>query len=65
MSLVPGIAGRARVKVKGSDPHLSPPTLPLNLPVRVQLQAASGECWETIYSSARVNDTTRFKAVVP
>ena len=35
------------------------PTLPLTLPLRVQLQAANGECWETVHTDANVNDGGR------
>jgi hypothetical protein len=38
------------------------PPSPLVLPVRVQLQAAGGPCWERFYSSAELNDSRRFKA---
>ena len=36
--------------------------LPLALPVTVQVEAQSGECWEATYSEARQNDGEKFKA---
>ena len=37
-------------------------TLPIPREKRVQLQRSNGGCWETHYSTARVNDGTTFKA---
>jgi hypothetical protein len=35
---------------KGEGENLEMPPLPLTAPVRAQLQAANGECWEAVYS---------------
>ncbi len=58
-----GDVGKARALVKGKGEHMTLPPLPLPLPVRTQLRASNGKCWEADYSSAgvRVNDTTQFK----
>jgi hypothetical protein len=55
--------GRARIKVKAQGESLSLPVLPLDLPVRVQLQAGNDRCWEATYSPAGVgvNDAMQFK----
>jgi hypothetical protein len=64
-----GTPGKARALVKGDGPLLSDrpaglPTLPLALPLRVQLHAASGACFQTAHSAAGVsqNDASRFRA---
>jgi DNA-binding beta-propeller fold protein YncE len=59
-----GAQGKAGVKVRAFGANLRDPALPLTLPVRVQLQAANGECWETTHATANVNDGTRFVAPV-
>lgn len=59
-----GIAGKTKilVKAKGSDVDL--PALPLDLssPILVQLQAATGQCWQSEHPSATTNTATQFKA---
>ena len=35
---------------------------PLPLPLRVQLRAQNGNCWEAVYTTARLNDGIVFKA---
>jgi len=59
-----GSTGKARVQVLAKGPMLETPALPLALPVRVQLQAENGECWEARYFELGTlrNDTSRFKA---
>jgi len=58
VNLRAGEPGRARVKVRGRGENLSNrselnlPAPPLSLPLRVQLQAATGQCWEATYSAA-------------
>jgi hypothetical protein len=37
--------------------------VPLDLPLRVQLQTANGDCWESAFSAALRNDGTRFQAL--
>jgi polyhydroxybutyrate depolymerase len=67
--LRPGAGGAAKAIVKGRGANLSNrpaglPSLPLALPVRVQLHGEHGECWEAAYGPAgvQVNDAARFKA---
>jgi hypothetical protein len=63
LHLKPGDAGKAKISGKGRGANLTGlPTLPLALPVRAQLQAANGTCWEAVYSTSSRNDDTRFKA---
>ncbi|HEV7733497.1 MAG TPA: hypothetical protein VGR62_15120 [Candidatus Binatia bacterium] len=67
VTLTPGEAGKARVAVeaKGSLVETSPvgfPTMPLALPVEVQVQVTNGECWAATFGSARRNDAGRFRA---
>lgn len=59
-----GPAGKARIAVAGRGPALGVPALPLNAPLRVQLQSASGACWEARYPSTGVrrNDARGFSA---
>jgi hypothetical protein len=56
--------GRARLVVKGRGPRLRDVTLPLPLPLRAQLQASNGTCWEATYPTGRVrrNAGQRFAA---
>ncbi len=63
IKLKAGVAGKASVLVKGQGGWLVPPSLPLGLPLRVQLIRAGGACWEAVYSSAHAsrNDTGRFQ----
>jgi hypothetical protein len=50
-----GDNGRAAAMVKGKGPNLvMPADWPLSLPLRVQLQATNGTCWEATYSDAGV-----------
>ena len=63
ISLRAGDALKGKLKVKGKGTNLPLPALPLSLPVRVQLHASTGSCWEATYSAAGVqkNDAERFK----
>jgi len=68
MVLKPGAAGKAKVVLKGGQDHVfdggpGAPALPLALPVTVQLQNASGACWQATYDVAGVgvNDPGFFK----
>jgi hypothetical protein len=56
-----GSDGDARISAAGRATS-SALGLPLGLPVRVQVQASNGECWEETYYPARVmrNDGRRF-----
>ncbi len=59
-----GPDGRAKVSVTGKGPNVALPTLPLPLPLRVQLQADDGSCWESRHTAVGVlkNRGTHFKA---
>jgi hypothetical protein len=62
MKLKAGVAGKAKVLVKGKGESLALPGMPLALPLRVQVQRAGGQCWEAVYSGTGVvkSDATRF-----
>ena len=60
MRLKAGRDDAAKITLRASGPNMNFPALPLGVPVRVQLQAANGECWETLYPTATVNDGARF-----
>jgi hypothetical protein len=46
IDLKPGRDGKAAIAVRGQGANLRFPALPLALPVRVQLRASNGSCWE-------------------
>ena len=54
-----GSEGRPQAKVRARGEKLRLPALPLAFPLRVQLQAANGECFETTHATANVNDGSR------
>jgi hypothetical protein len=61
------VSNRRRFRVKAAGPLLSGrpyglPALPLTPPVRAQLQARDGLCWEGVYSAPGKNTTERFIA---
>lgn len=63
LQLSPGPDGKATIMLKGRGANLTDlPTLPLTLPVRAQLQALNGVCWEAAYSTFSTNDLRQFKA---
>jgi 6-phosphogluconolactonase (cycloisomerase 2 family) len=62
LKLKSGTDDKARITMRGSDEDLILPTFPLGLPVRVQLESSTGECWEATYSVPRANDGTHFVA---
>jgi hypothetical protein len=49
-----GKPGAARVVVKGGGSELHVPVVPLEVPIRVQLQNTAGECWETLFPVGQV-----------
>jgi len=57
-------SGQGKVSLKGRGPNLQPPTTPLALPIRAQLQGEHGVCWETTFDTAGVkrNAAGRFYA---
>ena len=57
-----GIATKSKILVKGKGDNLPMPTLPLTLPVRVQLKSQSGVCWEASYSTSTKNQSDQFRA---
>jgi hypothetical protein len=54
LQLKAGVAGRAQAKAAASGDLLDPPSLPLALPARVQLQAGNGTCFEATYDTGGV-----------
>ncbi len=65
--LAPGATGVAKVVARGRGANLSGrpvglPPPPIALPLRVQLQATNGECWEAQYAVAIRNAAGRFRA---
>jgi 6-phosphogluconolactonase (cycloisomerase 2 family) len=63
-----GTAGKAKLGVQGSGDLLPVPTLPLTLPVQVQLFAREGEmesCWEASYATAKKNEPGKLKLKGP
>ena len=66
MKLKSGEAGKAKVLVKAKGDSLVVPTLPLTLPVVVQLLVDDGvspQCWQTTFTSTpKKNDAVKFKA---
>jgi hypothetical protein len=63
MQLEPGTDGRATVVVRGKGTSLPLPSMPLDLPLRVQLQAENGACWEARYGTDGLsrNDAHQFR----
>ena len=63
-----GDAGKARMQVKGKGDGLPDPSLPLALPVTVQLvNTDDGTCWQSLFDTPGVaaNEGTLFKARAP
>jgi hypothetical protein len=60
--LKPGADGHAEATVTGAGPRLRLPSLPTDLPLRVQLQSSAGQCWEATHSDAVRNDAVRFRS---
>jgi hypothetical protein len=58
-----GDAGETVLRVIGKGGNLTLPELPLGLPVRVQLQAEDGACWQATYATTGVvkSDAALFK----
>lgn len=62
VKLLADASGKVRILFKAKGEGLPTPTLPLTLPVTVQLQNAAGGCWEATYSTSTLNDAAIFKA---
>ena len=46
----------------GGETLALPPSAPLSVPLRLQLQVDSGGCWEAVYGLAHANNAHRFSA---
>ncbi|HYB99132.1 MAG TPA: M4 family metallopeptidase [Candidatus Limnocylindrales bacterium] len=59
-----GSDGESVLMIKASGSDVPVPPLPAMLPMRVQLQASDGACWQATYlpGSAEVNDETTLQA---
>jgi hypothetical protein len=51
-----GLAGKAKIIVKGRGSDLDVPPLPLAQPVTVQLVNTDGVCWEAVYSAPAIKN---------
>jgi hypothetical protein len=63
-----GSAGRAKIQAKGRGANLGTPSFILSLPVTIQLVVDDGsgtECWQTTFTSAKINGGARFIAKGP
>jgi hypothetical protein len=63
-----GVAGKAKVQATAKGAHLEAPAPPLLLPITAQLVIADGvssRCWQTTFTAASANDTSRLSAVGP
>ncbi len=63
IALRAGLAGKAKVLLKGRADNLPNLPLPLALPATVQLQSANGKCWEGRFTATgqKINSTVEFK----
>src|SRR6185295_7880808 len=57
-----GIGAKPQATVKGKGTRLLLPGLPLAAPVRAQLHAATGECWEAVHDVVVKSDAAQSKA---
>ena len=63
-----GADGKAQVQVGGAGALLPLPALGFTLPVTIQWMVQDGgstECWQTTFSDAATNTTSRFSAAGP
>jgi hypothetical protein len=63
-----GIVGKAKVQAVGKGDPLPLPSLPLTLPVTVQLvlqDGATNRCWQTTYTTNKANTALLFNAKGP
>jgi cysteine-rich repeat protein len=59
--LKPGVAGKAKLGLVAKG-QLDLATLPLTLPVSVQLRAKDGACFQAAFGAAKRNDAVKFQA---
>ncbi|HYB98973.1 MAG TPA: sialidase family protein [Candidatus Limnocylindrales bacterium] len=65
LSLTPGSDGRAKIQLRAAGAALGPPRMPLVKAPNIIAQLVNtetGKCWEATFSSATLNDSSRFKA---
>jgi len=64
LSLKPGVAGKAKMQVKGKGSLLAMPALPFaSLPITARLVRSDGpQCWEARFAQPLKNDAGAFKA---
>ncbi|MGH3056026.1 MAG: hypothetical protein ACRDL7_13715, partial [Gaiellaceae bacterium] len=62
ITLKAGVARKAQTVVSLKGNGIAMPTLPLSLPLRVQLQSHNGKCWETHFSTFTKNLSDQFNA---
>jgi uncharacterized delta-60 repeat protein len=55
-------AGGTQIQLQGKHANLPSVPLPAALPLRVQMLAPTGSCFEAVYSTATKNDTARLTA---
>jgi hypothetical protein len=68
LKLKMGIDGKAKVQAVGKGDPLPLPSLPLTLPVTVQLvlqDGATNRCWQTTYTTNKANTSLLFNAKGP
>jgi uncharacterized delta-60 repeat protein len=63
VALKSGADGKSAAMLRAKGERLTLPVLPLALPTRVQLQASSGTCFDTVFSSAGASINTAAKFV--
>jgi hypothetical protein len=63
LDLRAGVAGQAKINLKGKGALLAVPTLPIQtLPVTAQLVNSTGTCWAGTFTTTRRNDAAQFNA---
>ena len=63
IKLKAGPDGKAQLQIKGQGATLPVPALPAPLPLRVQLTAENGTCWESVFATTGTtrNDGARYQ----
>ncbi len=57
-----GAAGEARITAKLKGPLLPIPNLPMASPAVMQLQSASGTCWQNVFSTPQANGSFEYRS---